>query len=339
MVEGLVSVIMSVYNSEDYLEGCINSILNQSYSNFQLIIIDDASSDRSKQIIKNFEKKDGRIVAFYNTHNKGLTYNLNRAIEASEGEFIARMDSDDISVRDRFEKQVDYLNKHDDVDICGSWAYIIDSNSKLRYCAKRKVNDDMIKAQLIFGNPMTHPSVMIRRSALDSTHYDESFRTMQDYKLWVDLYSHRFHNIPEFLLLYRINDKGVSKTGRKKVEERIKTAERIYQSLFQKLGINLSRNDMILFTRSMHALDKFNSYREAKRAISIIKHVDKMLINSDVRYAYSRWSISCQKKIGIIMPIKYCKGIIYRIIEVKKMMPARKDYGRVKECLQNLYLS
>lgn len=122
-----VSVIMSVYNGGPHLKQSIESILKQSFRNFELII-DDASSDESILIIERFDDK--RIKLIRNSENRGLTLNLITAVSIAKGELIARMDSDDVSLPNRFEKQVEYLTKHSDVDICGSWAYTIDEHGK-----------------------------------------------------------------------------------------------------------------------------------------------------------------------------------------------------------------
>ena len=122
----LVSVIMSVYNGEKYLSKAIESILNQSYRNFEFIIVDDASTDSSLEIINEYLKIDNRIIILSNNVNIGLGSSLNKAIQFSSGEFIARMDSDDISIPDRLEKQINYLLEHKNIHILGGDQIIID---------------------------------------------------------------------------------------------------------------------------------------------------------------------------------------------------------------------
>lgn len=335
MIKGQVSVIMSVYNSEDYLSDCIRSVLNQTYNNMEFIIIDDASTDESYNIIEKYAEIDKRIKVIRNTVNKGLTYNLNRAIEMSQGEYIARMDSDDISLPRRFEKQVSFLDKNSDVDICGSWVYLVDSETKLKFNAKRPCSDQQIKEQMIFGNPMTHPSVMMRKCVFEKVKYDETFRTMQDYKLWTDLSDKKFHNIPEYLLLYRINEQGITKTERKKKSLRVKTASRIYREFFEKMDMRFDDDDIYLFSKSMHIVEKFTSVSEAKKARKLIKRIIELYPESNRNFAYSRWALTCSGNMWMRMPWAYGKGIFYRGLEIAKMIPRREDYRRVEEWHQN----
>lgn len=329
-----VSVIMSVFNSEKYISDCIRSILNQSYKDLEFIIVNDASTDGTYSIIEQFAEKDKRIRVIKNIENKGLTYNLNRAIEISDGDYIARMDSDDISVPERLEKQVSYLDENKNIDICGSWSYLIDSENHLRFCAKRPCNDKEIKGQMLFGNPITHSSVMMRRTAFD-VKYDESFRTMQDYKLWVDWSERKFYNIPEYLLLYRINNQGVSKTERKNAEQRIKTVGRIYKEIFNKQGIEFADDEILLIAKSMQNVEKFSSVLEAKEAKELIERIIHLNCACDKSFAYSRWALTCTGNIGIKMPIIYGMGIFYRVMEVVRMIPKREDYRRIETWYQN----
>jgi len=114
-----VSIVMSVYNAQKYLDEAIESILNQTYSNFEFIIINDGSTDKSLEIIENYAKKDSRIIVI-NRENKGLIYSLNEGIRKANGKYIARMDADDISLPQRLEKQVEFMEKNKNIGICGT---------------------------------------------------------------------------------------------------------------------------------------------------------------------------------------------------------------------------
>lgn len=209
-----ISIIMSVFNAEKYLAESITSILKQSYTNFELLIIDDKSGDNTLEILTSFEKKDGRIKIIVNDTNKGLTKNLNHLLQIADGDYIARMDADDISINHRFEKQIEFFKFHPDIDILGSYSYNINEEGKV--IGERKVpitNEEILKILPVL-NPMTHPTVMFRRVAIEKLHgYDEKYRTSQDYSLWFKAagLGMRFYNIPEFLLKYRMNDKYLSR--------------------------------------------------------------------------------------------------------------------------------
>lgn len=205
----MISVIMSVYNAEKYLREAIESILTQSFTEFEFIIINDKSNDSSLKIIKEYEQEDGRIKLIKNKQNLGLTRSLNKGLSIAKYKYIARMDADDISMCDRFEKQVKFLEKNYDIDILGSYAY--DINGKNKIIGKRRVplsHSDILEMLPILS-PLIHPSVMFRKNSLDKTNgYNENFRTSQDYELWFRAASKglKFHNLPEYLLKYRMDN-------------------------------------------------------------------------------------------------------------------------------------
>tara|TARA_Y100001970_G_C14178773_1_gene828610 strand:- start:919 stop:1731 length:813 start_codon:yes stop_codon:yes gene_type:complete len=209
-----ISVIMSVYNGKRYLKESIDSILNQSFTSFEFIIIDDLSHDNSKLIIEEYAKKDSRIIFLKNKKNRGLTYNLNQAISISRGELIARMDCDDVSMLNRFSKQVDFLNKNKSISIVGSYSINIDKHGN--EISKRIVpssNFEILKV-LPMLNPISHPTVMFRKDDIVAIGcYNTKYRTSQDYFLWFQAASNSLlmFNMPEFLLYYRMDDEYISK--------------------------------------------------------------------------------------------------------------------------------
>lgn len=206
--EPLVSVLMGVYNEKKHLTQAIESILTQTYDDFELLIVDDASTDNSPDIVRSYE--DPRITLLENETNQGLTASLNRALEHAEGEFVARQDADDVSEPDRFERQVGFLERNKSVDVVGTGAYLIDGNGtvldkRVGYC-NPTFEDFMDKGHLVHG------SVMARRSTLEAVGgYDEFFRYGQDQELWLRLTDQgcKIANIPQPLYRHRIHDEGV----------------------------------------------------------------------------------------------------------------------------------
>jgi len=154
----MLSVIMPAYNSEDYITKCIESVLNQSYTNFEFIIIDDCSTDRTSEIISRF--KDKRIRYYKNERNLGCTKSLNRALKLANGEVIARMDSDDYCDKDRFKMQLDTLNK-ENADVCGCNLIFIDKDGK--EMLKSKYDYSNLDNSIKIWNPIAHPTVLIKR--------------------------------------------------------------------------------------------------------------------------------------------------------------------------------
>jgi len=181
-----ISVIMSVYNDETYISESIESILNQSYSDFEFIIINDGSTDKSLSIIEKYMGIDDRI-RLINQENNGLTYSLNKGIKIAGNEYIARQDADDISLHLRFEKQLQYLLEHSKTAVVGTYCQIIDENGKL--IVKQNIestSSDEIKKNLPIANQLNHGSVMLRKSQiLDVGGYRDEFLYGQDYDLWL----------------------------------------------------------------------------------------------------------------------------------------------------------
>ena len=184
--EPLVSVIMSVFNGEQYLKSCLDSILEQTYSNFEFIIVNDGSSDGTFSILEGYT--DPRIKLIDQIENTGLTCSLNHAILECDGEFIARQDSDDISERGRLKAQLEYLGTHPGTAAVGTWALQIDEDGDEIGLLKRETEPAMIGLRMAHENQFHHGSVMFRRSALEFVGgYREHFKYAQDYDLFLRL--------------------------------------------------------------------------------------------------------------------------------------------------------
>lgn len=215
-----VSVLMSVYNGEMYLKEAIESILKQTYKNFEFLIIDDASTDSSLKIIKSF--KDKRIKVFRNKNNLGLTKSLNIGIKLAKYKYIARMDADDISLKDRLKKQVLYLEEHPDCLLVATKVRVIDSsgNPGLPWEADFTFSESKsIKAYLPIDNCIAHPSVMFRKD--DFGLYNEDYKNSQDYAKWLELVlkGYILEKLDEELLLYRIHKNSITKSNGMKGKE------------------------------------------------------------------------------------------------------------------------
>lgn len=214
-----VSVLMSVYNGEKYLKESIESILSQTYSDFEFIIIDDGSTDNSLKIIKAFP--DQRIRLVCNKKNIGLANSLNRGIKLAQGEYILRMDADDISLPNRITKQVKYMDANPDIDISGVWIKHIMQDKKEKLIWKFPTDPAMISFTLLFYNPIGHNTVIIRKKLFSTNKllYDPSYETAEDYDLWVRASKFsKMSNLGKVLVLYRRHYEqiGVKKAARQK---------------------------------------------------------------------------------------------------------------------------
>ena len=215
-----VSVLMPNYNCEKYLPEAIDSILNQSFTDFEFIIIDDGSTDKSWEIIQDYAKQDKRIVAIKNKENLKICKTLNKGIAIAKWKYIARMDSDDISMLDRFEKQVEFLDNNSDVWIVWWTMEIIDKGWKNTWNRSYNLIDSDIRSKLFRYSPFCHPVVMIRKSALEkSWWYDDNLVYSEDYDLYFRIWMHsEFANLSDILIRYRMFD-GNSTTKKLKSME------------------------------------------------------------------------------------------------------------------------
>jgi glycosyltransferase involved in cell wall biosynthesis len=212
----LISVVMPVYNGEKYLLDAIESILTQTFTDFEFIIIDDGSTDHSLEIIESYAKRDQRIKIVINKGNLGLAKSLNIGIGISRGEYIARMDADDISLPGRFTAQVQFLQANPSMDVVGSWAEVIDENGHPVGIAMRYPASSLACCWNAFFNPpVAHPAVMLRRTVFaDGDLYDGSRVAIEDYELWSRLnLKFRFSNLQKTLLQYRRHASSTSRSN------------------------------------------------------------------------------------------------------------------------------
>jgi glycosyltransferase involved in cell wall biosynthesis len=202
-----ITVLMPVYNCELYIIEAVDSILNQSFDDFEFLIIDDASTDKTVSIIKAY--KDPRIKFIEKPVNTGYTDSLNYGLKAAKGEYIARMDGDDIAKPERFAKQIAFLDANPDVVLCGTNFSIIGTEKRINLPKE----NEAIKLGLLRGNCIAHPSIMIRNYALQqfSILYDSNREPAEDYDLWVRLLKiGKLYNLQEELLNYRVHITQVS---------------------------------------------------------------------------------------------------------------------------------
>jgi glycosyltransferase involved in cell wall biosynthesis len=206
-----VSVVMPVCNVSRYVARAVESICSQSFGDFELIIINDGSTDETPEILRGYEKREKRI-RFCDQKRQGVVASLNYGCSLARGNYIARMDGDDISLPMRFEKQVAYLKEHSDVSVCGTWTESIDEHDCSLGVWRVPTEPDVLGWHLLFGNYLAHPSVMFSRSLITGEGlYREQALHIEDYDAWARLNATvRFANIPEVLLKRRVWKKSVS---------------------------------------------------------------------------------------------------------------------------------
>jgi glycosyltransferase involved in cell wall biosynthesis len=230
---------MPVYNGEKYLCEAIDSILGQSFRDYEFLIIDDGSKDTSVSIIKSFN--DHRIRFIRNEKNLNLPNTLNRGIELAQGKYIARMDQDDISLPSRLAQQVEFMELHPEVGICGGWIEVFGLGN---YVEKYPADKDEVKASLLYYNPIAHPTVMMRKSMMDQfdLRYSLEFLHAEDYELWQRGSQYfQIANIPAVLLKYRTS---MSSYCRKYQAEQNATIRRIDECVLQHIGIEVTEETL-----------------------------------------------------------------------------------------------
>jgi glycosyltransferase involved in cell wall biosynthesis len=206
-----ITVIMPAYNSGLYIKEAIDSILNQSFFDFELLIIDDGSTDNTVKIIKSYTDKRIRLVQ--NEKNFGITKTRNRGLKENKSDYLAFLDSDDMALPHRLEKQLNFLEKNTDFGMVGSYVKTIDSAGKLTGVAwKNNLPPEKISSILLFRNYFTQSAIMIRKEAIPEEGYGP-FEPTEDFDLWIKISQKwKVWNLPDYLVKYRIHEKGASKT-------------------------------------------------------------------------------------------------------------------------------
>jgi glycosyltransferase involved in cell wall biosynthesis len=231
-----VSIILPVYNSETTIEASVKSILSQSFSDFEFIIINDGSNDGTEQIINSF--KDKRIKHIKNVKNIGLIASLNIGIKFSNSEYVARMDGDDISHPSRLKKQILFLKNNPKIDIVGTGIFIIDKNNKILKKKYFPKNDKLIKLTMPLYCCVCHASVVMKKSLFtDIGYYNYNYKYVEDYALWLRAFQKNkfFFNMPELLYYVRENSLSVTKLNKNLNQSRgARIALDFYYKVFKK---------------------------------------------------------------------------------------------------------
>ncbi|MBX7093199.1 MAG: glycosyltransferase [Flavobacteriales bacterium] len=228
---------MPVYNCEPYLKEAIDSILNQTYADFDFLIINDASTDKSEDIILSYS--DPRIIYLKNETNLRLVGTLNRGLDCISTPYMVRMDGDDISTPDRLAKLLDFMESHPEIGVCGSFIETFGNDNSIW---KYNETDEMIRPCIFYKSMVGHASAIFRMSVLNhhQIRYSERHIHMEDRVMWLSLFSiAKFHNLQEALYKYRILEHNVTVRNRETLSERV---TRFYEELFPEFGIECTNN-------------------------------------------------------------------------------------------------
>jgi glycosyltransferase involved in cell wall biosynthesis len=264
---------MSVYNGEEYLKEAIDSILNQTFKNFEFLIVNDASTDSTSIILS--QCTDSRIEVFENKPNKGLTYSLNLMLNRSKGDYIARMDADDIALPDRLKIQSEFMEMHPEVGICGSFVESFIHGTRKKQIVRFPETDADIRAFAFFQSPFCHPATMFRKKIKDGycVQYSPFYIKSEDYALWVEMLKYtQGATIPQVLLKYRRHEQCFSRWADEKTGEKIEMITAIQKNYLACYHIHLEDKDLSVYTQFVDRSLPFElNIRNQKAAVHVIR--------------------------------------------------------------------
>ncbi len=214
MDKPLASVVMPVFNGERFLREAVESVLAQSFTDFEFIIIDDGSTDGTAAMLDSYARSDPR-VRVYHQENKGLVESLNRGCGLAQGKYLAIMHADDLAVRNRLRWQIEFMERHADIGVVGGAAETIDSTGRALTCLHPPLDDEDIKNALLHYNPMAHPTVVMRKETFVSVGGYRRFFPAEDYDMWLRIAERwRLANLEAVVLRYRIHPNQASNQKR-----------------------------------------------------------------------------------------------------------------------------
>lgn len=295
-----LSILLPIYNAERYIQQAIDSILTQRYRDFELLLLNDGSTDGSISIINSYS--DARIRVIHNETNKGLIYTLNNGIRQAKGKYIGRMDADDIATSERFERQIALLEQNPSIGFCGTWAQQIDQYGAKGAKMRKPSRGELTQALLLFTCIYIHPTMVFRRSILPEDPYLERWKHTEDYALWIYLSEKsKGVNMPFYGLYYRWHDQNISQTAHALQSELNKE---LVVSQLQQLGItpNEAEYQLHIATFQLYSLSK----QQRKNAIDLLSlsiWFERLMDANNIALRYdpsalraillNRWIITC----------------------------------------------
>lgn len=329
-----ISIIMSVYNGETYLKEAIESVIKQTFKNWELICINDCSTDSTSEILAEFASSDERIKVHTNEVNLKLPTSLNKAISLSSGKYIARMDADDICLPDRFEKQFKFMEENKDIALSSCRFMTVKNGVYMSGGAGGRGDNDAIRAMLFVTNPILHPGVIAKAEVMKKFNYDTTLTCTEDLELWTRLAmeNQKMAILPECLLIYRLHDKQITSTTLERQHtEVIKIQQKYYNALIRKMDDDMEKFYIsgVYFTESPD-IGKFLEYSKWLK-----NEAHKKINPNDINYAlleilaeYKRCGASKSDVLKAMLkfnPLFLAKEII------RRKQAAKKD---IKKCLK-----
>lgn len=325
-----VTVLMPVYNGGKYLKEAIESILNQTYKDFDLLIINDGSTDNSEEVILEFS--DERIKYIKNGKNMGLIETLNKGLDLISGEYIARMDQDDISLPKRLEKQVKFMDENRDIVVSGTYAKVFGEGIK-EYIWKVPICSEEIKVSLLFTCSLLHPSVILRNNSfkIQNLKYNELHKNAEDYGLWLETsFNNKLGNIPEVLLKYRILASSMTRVSEENKIEREKIHKDIYIMASNNYLLNFSKDDLEIHSQLINKKFSFNkNINSYLNKLLKVKYLDKNIVENKIE------SILLNNILENKIAYKYIEKELRDTFKFRKYLYVKYLLKRIKKYLED----
>ncbi|WP_053006181.1 glycosyltransferase family 2 protein [Kiloniella spongiae] len=307
-----VSVVLAVYNADKYIANAIESVLSQTLSDWELLIVNDGSTDNSLKIIENYALQDNRIIVIENSQNIGLSLSLNKGIDIAKGQYIARMDADDIALSNRLERQVSFLQDNLDHYLVGGNATYMDESGIEAGQSNLPLHDWEIRGRCLFHNPFIHPATMMRADLFRSNsgiRYDSSFDTTQDWRLWIDfLNTGKAANLAEPVIKQRIHENSVSvKKRAQQIQNSLRIQEKYCKDLLGDTSWDkdffLELNTVFLSDRAIADKLGRDRVKVCHQVLSFSEEINAMLPTSSVKPTTAFILRRCVV-MGLMPPIK-----------------------------------
>jgi len=305
---------MPVYNGSKHLGGALESILNQTFQNFEFLIIDDCSNDNSVELIKQYD--DSRIRLIQNIKNIGQSRTMNRGLELAQGEYVARMDQDDISLPERIEKQVIYFENHPKVGVLGSHVKIVDEELRNFVIRSRPMTNYENQWRLLYNTSVMHPSVMFRRSLfLKYGGYNNEYGPAEDYEYWSRLSQDtEIHQLPDVLAIIRSHISSTSNTKRLTQKEKAKRIRT--QNIRRLFSYNEKFNNRCILVKYLSGENEDSNLFWRKASVDLFEMYfifcsGKLMTREEINWISNDWIIKMSK-----IPIKYKIKLLAKCLNI-----------------------
>ena len=323
-----ISLIMSVYNGEDYLAETVESVLCQTFTEWECIIINDWSTYNTSKILAEYASKDARVKVHTNKTNLRLPSSLNKALSLAEGKYIARMDADDICMPDRLQKQYDFMEANPNVDLSSCRFLTLKNGVYSSGGCGGKGDSESIKALLLVTNPILHPGIIAKADVIKELGYDKNFTCTEDMELWTRfvLNNKRVEILSEYLMIYRLHDKQITETTLDKQKNEVIKIQKTYLSQLLKPMTEEQEEfyiNGIYFRKNINVSKFIEFYRWAKSVNNKTNNFDKYAL----KYAF--FEILAEYKRSGIGKADLIKGMLsFGVPFLLKELSARKKRAR-----------